>query len=194
MRRRHGFGTRVLLFCCALGVGLVFLTSRPPQVSAEPSAQTVFERISERLSLMRPVAAWKLANDVAVEDLAREAVVLESATATAVEAGLDAATAQAFFEAQIEAAKDIQHCWIGRWQAGTAQPPENTPDLATEIRPRLLDLGVELLDSIEAALAEGVTFDAALAGDFAATTEIDCLSGASRDAIYNALGQLHLAP
>ena len=194
MRQHQGFGPRLLLFCCALGVGLVFLAARPLQVSAEPSAQAVFERVAERLSLMQPVAAWKLANDVAVEDLAREAVVLESATAAAVEAGLDAATAGAFFEAQIEAAKDIQRCWIGRWQAGAAQPPESVPDLTTEVRPRLLELGVELLDSIEAAVAAGVTFDGALAGDFAATADIDCLSAPSRDAIYGALGQLHLAP
>ncbi len=194
MRRHCGFGPRVLLLFCALGLGLVVLVTRPMQASAEPAAQTVFERIAERLSLMQPVAAWKLANDVPVEDLAREAVVLDSATGAAVEAGLDAETARAFFEAQIEAAKDIQRCWIGRWQSGTAQPPESTPDLTTEIRPRLLELGVELLDSIEAALADGVTFDAALAGDFAATADIDCLSDPSRDAIYSALGQLHLAP
>ncbi len=194
MTQRAGYCRVIFALCFAVGIGIVALVARPSQVSAEPSAQAVFERIAERLSLMQPVAAWKLANDVAVEDLAREAVVLESATGAAVEAGLDAETAQAFFEAQIEAAKDIQHCWIGRWEAGTAQPPESAPDLTTEIRPRLLELGVELLDSIEAALADGVTFDAALADDFAATADIDCLSDPSRDAIYAALGQLHPAP
>ena len=163
-----------------------------PQASAEPLAEAAFERIAERLSLMEPVAAWKLANDVAVEDLAREAVVLESATGAATDAGLDAATARVFFEAQIEAAKDIQRCWIGRWEAGTAQPPETVPDLTAEIRPRLLELGAELLDSIEAALARGVAFDGALAAEFAAAADIDCLSVQSRDAIYRALGALTL--
>ena len=179
---------------------LLFLTSAVPavlitlasQASAEPLAETVFDRIAERLSLMERVAAWKLANDVAVEDLEREAVVLESATGAATDARLDAETARAFFAAQIEAAKDIQRCWIERWEAEAAQPPETVPDLTTEIRPRLLELGGELLHGIEAALAHGVAFDAALTDEFAASADIDCLSAPSRDAIYRALGGLHL--
>ena len=174
------------------GPALAAAVTLAPQAAAEPLAEAVFGRIAERLSLMEQVAAWKQANDVAVEDLEREAVVLERATGSATDAGLDAATARVFFAAQIEAAKDIQRCWIGRWTAGAAQPTETVPDLTREIRPRLLELGGELLDSIGAALAHGVAFDAALTDEFAASADIDCLSVPSRDAIYRALGDLHL--
>jgi len=36
-----------------------------------PLADPVFERIAERLSLMKPIEAWKRANGVAIEDRAR---------------------------------------------------------------------------------------------------------------------------
>jgi len=181
----------------ALGAGLAILLAltapalaEPP---ADPRADAVFERIAERLSLMKSVAAWKRANGVAVEDRARETLVLENATGAAAAAGLDAATARPFFEAQIEAAKDIQRCWIGRWEAHAAAPPETAPDLKTEIRPKLLELDRALLDSIETALARDIAFDQARAADFAAAADIDCLSAPRRDGVYRRLGRLRVA-
>lgn len=174
-------------------VVLAILLAHAAPASAEPLADAVFAGIAERLSLMKSVAAWKRAGGVAVEDLEREAVVLESATAAAAEAGLDPAAARPFFAAQIEAAKDIQACWIGRWDAGAAAPPEETLDLKTEIRPALLELGRGLLESTAAALGQGVAFDEAAAADYAAAVEIDCLSAPRRDAIYGTLGDLRLA-
>ena len=160
---------------------------------AEPLADAVFEGIAGRLSLMKSVAAWKRAKGVAVEDRAREAVVLENATAAAAAAGLDPATARAFFAAQIAAAKEVQRCWIGRWEAGEAPPPESAPDLETEIRPALLALDRALLDGIAAALARDIAFDEARAADFAAAADVACLPAASRDAVFRRLGQLRLA-
>ena len=164
--------------------------AEPP---TDPLADAVFERIAERLSLMRSVAAWKRANLVAIEDRAREAVVLKNAIGAATAAGLDPATARPFFEAQIEAAKDVQRCWIGRWEANKAPPPQSAPDLTTEIRPALLELDRALLDSIEAALAQNIAFDETRAADYAATADIDCLSATRRDVVYRRLGQLRLA-
>jgi len=155
--------------------------------AADPLADAVFARIAERLALMKPVAAWNRINGVAVEDRAREAVVLEEASAAAEEAGLVAATARPFFAAQIEAAKEIQRCWIARWDAGAPLPPTPPSDLSTEIRPRLLEIGAALLAAIEAALASGVVFDQTLAADFAAAVDLDCLSPAARAAVYRDL-------
>lgn len=160
--------------------------------AADPLADAVFERIAERLVLMKAVAAWKRDHGVAVEDRAREAVVLESATEQAAEAGLAAETAQRFFEAQIEAAKEIQRCWISRWNAG-APLLDSPPNLETEIRPKLLELGVVLLTDVKAALAARVVFDEARVPAFAAATDLDCLSSAARDAIYRQLSGLRLA-
>jgi chorismate mutase-like protein len=169
------------------------LLALPAPALAEPLADAVFERIADRLSLMKSVAAWKRANRVAIEDRAREALVLKNAIGAATAAGLDPATARPFFEAQIEAAKDVQSCWIRRWDANEVPPPQSAPDLTTEIRPALLELDRALLDSIEAALAQNIAFDETRAADYAATADIDCLSALRRDFVYRRLGQLRLA-
>ncbi|MCG8560671.1 MAG: gamma subclass chorismate mutase AroQ [Hyphomicrobiales bacterium] len=161
--------------------------------SAMPSpVDAVFEGISERLALMKDVAAWKHAKGVAVEDRAREAVVLDKATARAAALGIDAATARPFFRAQIEAAKDIQRCWIARWKAAVVAPPESAPDLQTEIRPRLLALDRALLGSIKVVLDMGFAFDERHAADFAEAADTECLSVAKRDAVYERLSRLRL--
>jgi chorismate mutase-like protein len=182
----------------ALGAGLAALLALaalalPAPALADPLADAVFEGIAERLSLMKSVAAWKRASGVAIEDRAREGVVLENAVGAAAAAGLDPAMARPFFEAQIAAAKDVQNCWIGRWDANEAPPPEGAPDLKTEIRPALLELDRALLASIEAALARDIAFDQARAADFAAVADVECLSAARRAAVYRRLGQLRLA-
>jgi chorismate mutase len=178
--------TAVALIC------LAHAAQANAETAPDPLADAVFERIGERLALMKAVAAWKREHRVAVEDRAREAVVLESATEQAAKAGLAAETAQPFFEAQIEAAKEIQRCWISRWDAG-APPPRSLPNLDTEIRPKLLELGAALLTDVKAALAGGVVFDETRVPAFAAATDLDCLSSAARDAIYRQLSVLRLA-
>ena len=161
-------------------------------VVAEPLAAAVFERIAERLALMAPVAAWKHAHGVAVEDRAREAVVLDEATRQAAAAGLVGETARPFLVAQIEAAKVVQRCWIGRWEAG-APPSGPPPDLKTEIRPQLLKIDAALLTAIGSALAKGVVFDQTRAPDFAAALDLDCLPVIARDAVYEALAGVRRA-
>ena len=187
--RALGAGLAALLALAALALPTLALAESP----TDPRADAVFEGIAERLSLMKSVAAWKRANGVAVEDRAREAVVLDNAVGAAAAAGLDPAMARPFFAAQIAAAKDIQRCWIGRWDAEQAPPPEGAPDLKTEIRPALLALGRALLESTAAALAEGIAFDETHAADFAVAADVECLSTARRDAIYGGLGGLRLA-
>lgn len=177
-----------------MGAAFAVMLGLTVPAAADPLADAVFERIAERLALMKPVAAWKRINGVAVEDRAREAVVIERASAAAEEAGLAAETAGRFFAAQIEAAKEVQRCWIARWDAGTPLPPSPLPDLMTDIRPRLLEIGAALLADIETALASGVVFEQTLAADFAAVVDPDCLSPAARDAVYRKLAGLRLRP
>jgi chorismate mutase len=161
-------------------------------VVAEPLAAAVFERIAERLALMEPVAAWKHAHGVAVEDRAREAVVLDEATRQAAAAGLVGATARPFLVAQIEAAKMVQRCWLARWDAG-APPPGPPPNLKTEMRPKLIEIDAALLGALGSALADGVVFDRTRAADFAAAVDLDCLPVPARDAVYEALSGLRRA-
>lgn len=162
--------------------------------AAAEDAATVHGLIADRLALMKPVAAWKMERGAPVEDLEREAVVLDKAVASAEENGLDGATARPFFEAQIAAAKAIQTCWIGRWGYGEATPPAEVPDLREEIRPQLIDLGARMLEAIGGALEAGVTFDGAGKAAFDERVNLPCLDRFSRLRIYTALGAIERAP
>jgi len=175
-----------------LTVAVASLISAPVQAT-NPNSGTVFDLIAARLALMKPVAAWKHTNAVAVEDLAREAVVLDKAASGAAETGIAPETIRPFFAAQIEAAKAIQTCWIARWEAGHATPPADPPDLRSDIRPRLISLGANLLAAVRQALDDGHRIDGAEAASFAAAVDTDCLDRESRGAIYTGLTQVRLA-
>ncbi len=117
--------------------------------------------IRQRLSLMDEVAAWKWHNAQPVEDSAREARVLEEATAAALSHGLEVETTRSFFRTQIDAARDIQQYWFRYWKKHP--PPESGPDLLTQIRPELLRLGAEILRSLAASrIPDGSSFQQAL--------------------------------
>lgn len=167
---------------------LVLVHSLP----AQAGNLALYRAISERLSLMQPVAAWKHARGVAVEDRAREAVVLEKAAEQAAAEGLDPASVRPFFRAQIAAAKAVQRCWIARWETGAAQPPADPPDLKAEIRPELIRLGAAIVAEMHRTLAEGAPLGGG-AGAFAEAVSLACLDPAARDAILTALGRVRLA-
>ncbi len=160
---------------------------------ADPLRDAVVEGISERLQLMKPVAAWKMANNAPVEDLEREAVVLERSGEAASKAGLVGTTALPFFQAQMDAAKDIQECWIARWQ-GEEEPPVETPDLVEEIRPQLLEIGARQLQDIRTAIAHEATFDFTPKRDDSPLIDVECLSPEARDQIFQELAKIQLAP
>lgn len=149
--------------------------------SGHASTETLFSAINGRLSHMQAVAAWKMDNDRPVEDLEREKVVLEAARQQAAEVGLSADSVTLFFQAQIDAAKDIQSCWIARWEEGASRP-ETVPDLVNEVRPALLKLGESILQELATtpvAAGDRTAFEAALT--------VDCLSEQSRQALFDGL-------
>ncbi|MDH3665638.1 MAG: gamma subclass chorismate mutase AroQ [Paracoccaceae bacterium] len=177
----------------ALAIAVLIALASGPAGADDPMRMLVYDLITQRLALMKPVAAWKHARGTPVEDLEREAVVVDRAAADAALAGLDPETARPFFVAQIEAAKAIQICWIARWEADEAAKMTDPPDLNSEIRPELLAIGTTLLDAIRLALAEGVDFDPDNASKFWEAVDLDCLDPAARDAIHRRLGGIRLA-
>ncbi|MEE4011686.1 gamma subclass chorismate mutase AroQ [Roseibium sp. FZY0029] len=165
----------------ALAVSLLAATATPGWAAPDK----LFSAINERLSYMQSVAAWKADNDKPVEDLPREKVVLEAARAKAVENGLSADNVTLFFQAQIDAAKDIQTCWIDRWNGGEARP-KNVPDLIKDVRPELLRLGNDILTLLAETPVE--------ASDKAAFTQavtVECLSDGARTALFEGLVDVH---
>ncbi len=162
----------------------------PASAAAEGASNQAYQLIDQRLELMQPVAAWKLDRGVAVEDKEREAVVLAKAVEAAGERGIDPEGAAAFFAAQIEAAKEIQFCWLERWDSGAATPPTEVPDLKADIRPQLIQIGADLLTSVQEGLSQKETLHLAAFQD---TVEVDCLSAETRDGLFDALTQLELS-
>jgi cyclohexadienyl dehydratase len=116
----------------------------------------VFDLMQQRLELMRSVAAWKFANNVAVTDAPREQQVLDAAVAQAQRLGIDAAPARELFSLQISLASKVQEHFIAAWKV---QKAANEPvrDLKNQIRPELDRLGNELLRAIYLALPELMT-------------------------------------
>jgi len=92
---------------------------------------------------MPAVAAYKWTHGLPVEDLEREALVLAQAERSGLRFGLRIQTVATLFEAQIGAAKEIQHYWFERWAAGERVP--EVVDLNGVLRPQIIALGNEIL-------------------------------------------------
>lgn len=142
----------LLVFLCLL--------MSPINVASSPANTPEFERllrlVDQRLQLMQDVAAYKYANHLAIENEPREKVVLGSAIANARKLQLDPTTLEPFFRLQIEMAKKIQKNWIERWQAegGFSQGTDTIADLKSNIRPRLIAIGDQLVKQMPLALGE----------------------------------------
>jgi chorismate mutase len=81
-----------------------------------------------------------------VEDPAREASQLADLRARAAARGVPPGWVATFFQAQIEAGKQIQQAHIKRWTAAGAPPFAGAPDLRADIRPKLDALNQSILD------------------------------------------------
>ncbi len=161
-------------------------------VSARADQKSLFAAIAERLGWMAPVAAWKHANKKPVEDLKREAVVLDAASADAASLGLAPDSVRGFFQAQIDAAKAIQWCWIKRWQSG-APEASDPPDLVDEIRPELIRLGRVVVENLASELSQAGPIGETAQAAFLESVSIDCLDDASRRALFEGLTKVRLA-
>ena len=100
---------------------------------------------------MKDVAAFKWQHGLPIENLEREKIVLASAIQQGLHFQLTKDSSQAFFEVQIDAAKEIQGYWFEQWRKKPGSIPQSSVDLDGEIRPALILLG----QSITAELAMG---------------------------------------
>jgi len=107
---------------------------------------------ARRLAFMSPIASWKSARGVPLEDLERERVVLEAAERSAARFGLDSQSVRDWFALQIDLAKAVQR-----------RTPGAAPTLELEaMRPALIRLGERQVRSLRA-LAAGTVDEPDLA-------------------------------
>ncbi|MBB5036864.1 chorismate mutase-like protein [Prosthecobacter dejongeii] len=103
--------------------------------------------VAERLSWMDEVAEVKRAKAAPISDPVREEVLLQAMEKQGKEAGLPPERVRQFFACQILAAKAFQEDWLSR------PKPESwrdrpLPDLTTEVRPRLDDIGHRMIAAL----------------------------------------------
>jgi cyclohexadienyl dehydratase len=134
--------TRACLLWVALLSALPAVAGSAATVE-EPVAGGLYDLMAARLLLMRNVAAHKWHHRQPVEDLEREAVVIDQAVRDALRHGLTLSSSRMFFAVQIEAAKEVQRYWFEVWERGS--PPAVPPDLDDLVRPELLRLGSAIL-------------------------------------------------
>jgi len=125
----------------------LYLGAGPQRPLATP-LEALLASIDERLSLMATVAIVKRASGVPLEVPEREQLVIEKAAESVLEAASQRGVMppsflliQAFFRAQLEAAKQIQRAAVA--DPGLASP-DDLPDLEADLRPALLQIGARI--------------------------------------------------
>lgn len=127
-----------------------------PDPHSVDQLQPLVEASAQRLAIADQVALSKADSGAAVEDIARENVVIANAAKAAEAKGLDKDAVEQFFRAQIEANKIVQYSLLDDWRRSGQVPAHEKVDLAKTIRPELDKLQVDLI----AGLADTATIRA----------------------------------
>ena len=149
---RHRAFVKVVCWVFGLLVAGQIQASNP---ESDKELDKLFQLVDQRLQIMDEVALYKYAHNIPVENKKREVVVLASATANAGRHHLKPASIESFFSLQIELAKKIQKGWIDEWQRTGKKDhvkKSDIPNLKTDIRPKLINLGEQIVRQFPLAL------------------------------------------
>lgn len=148
----------VILALCILSIcghaNKISAAAYPPsemsiqEIRAMKNVDKVLFLMQKRLAVMHEVARWKWNNKAPIEDLPREAQILENMAATAEAFAINKSWAINFFQAQMDAAKMIQRRDFDRWEEERRPAFEKIADLTSEIRPYLDLVTAELMAAI----------------------------------------------
>ncbi len=139
----------ILLKSAAFILVLCFLHKSAGASETDGSAlliDQVQSLVQQRLELMPAVARYKWDRNLPVEDLAREAQILNRTVHRAKNMGMDPIYAQQAVTAQMMAAKMIQSRLFQTWRADNASFDSTQPqDLVKDIRPKISNLTHQLI-------------------------------------------------
>ena len=174
---------RNLLLRFPLLTSLILLLWQP--AAAQPEAITAFQLINERLKHMEDVAMYKSVNGLPVEDLPREEVVIENAVLAAESQGLIGDSIENFFITQINVAKAIQYRSLADWLSSPISKP--IPDLPNQIRPKLTELGDEIVKELALLLSHEGRIGESLRASFQLHMSVNKISAAEVDLLFDSL-------
>ena len=174
---------RNLLLRFPLLASLILLLWQP--AAAQPETITAFQLINERLKHMEDVAMYKSVNGLPVEDLPREEVVIENAVLAAESQGLIGDSIENFFITQINVAKAIQYRSLADWLSSPISKP--IPDLPNQIRPKLTELGDEIVKELALLLSHEGRIGESLRESFQLHMSVNNVSAAEVDLLFNSL-------
>jgi len=117
---------------------------------APPTPTPLQKLIAERLEVGRQVAWIKYRNSLPVQDIQREAELMNSLVTKGQALGIPELTVQKFFTAQITASRVLQTQLIEGWQKGNTLPAYPPVDLRRDIRPQLDRISSEMLSLLAA--------------------------------------------
>jgi chorismate mutase len=129
-------------------VGTICQAQSATNQSAIDQLQPLVEASAQRLAIADQVALAKADSGAAVEDIARENVVIANAAKAAEAKGLNKDAVEQFFRAQIEANKIVQYSLLDDWRRSGQVPAHEKIDLAKTIRPELDKLQVDLITGL----------------------------------------------
>jgi chorismate mutase len=174
---------RNLLLRFPLAASLILLLWQP--AAAQPEAITAFQLINERLKHMEDVAMYKSVNGLPVEDLPREKIVIENAVLAAESQELLGDSIEGFFIAQINVAKAIQYRSLADWLSSPISKP--IPDLPNQIRPKLTELGDEIVKELALLLSLEGRIEESLRESFHLHMSVNKVSAAEVDLLFDSL-------
>lgn len=172
-----------LLLRFPLAASLILLLWQP--AAAQPEAITAFQLINERLKHMEDVAMYKSVNGLPVEDLPREKIVIENAVLAAESQELLGDSIEGFFIAQINVAKAIQYRSLADWLSSPISKP--IPDLPNQIRPKLTELGDEIVKELALLLSLEGRIEESLRESFHLHMSVNKVSAAEVDLLFDSL-------
>lgn len=154
-------------FLSAIGAGLFFILvsgfinaspeEGPPNASIAPIAPTplasLIDSVAQRIAIADQVALSKWDNNQPIADPQREQHVLADPASHAANYHLSPDHVSRFFSDQIEANKLVQYVLFANWLRFGSAPATTRLDLKRDIRPKLDQLQVTLLQQLEQSIA-----------------------------------------
>ena len=123
----------------------------PTYDALQPAGTRLAQLAICRLDVALLVAQSKYATGGAIEDLAREQVVIDAGVAANPQ--LPKATVESIWRGQITASKLAQRALIGQWTTSGTAKSNPAPDLTTQVRPLLDILGTQMQQDLAEAWA-----------------------------------------